>query len=371
MQLTHKSLQQTSLTSGNNCNRPVWRVAFQSSKVCIPVQNPVFTMGWQALQKKVDMTMMNREPNQPTPNPQLRPLNTPNLQPNSSAPFIPNNFATPDNSKLPTSGRRTVQQLSGDNKLQQSGANPRDAQSPSRPHDSRIGSFGKVLLGFIGVSACLAAGFFLSPKPALTEDAHQNWKYVKLADDQSAVSGERQMCLLGSDRATRFITTAALGQKQNDSATTAAVKAAIQNGSTRDAVQAIAQAQKIPEVTLPLTGEKLTPQIMAPTLTEGFKEELLNGDVNFFHLFLFDCCAEDGDVVEVQINGGPFAIVPITHAGATLSIPLVIGHSTAVGLRGVRDGGGGITVAFATSEGDAFTGTLFVDDVVPLAIVGR
>ena len=78
-------------------------------------------------------------------------------------------------------------------------------------------------------------------------------------------------------------------------------------------------------------------------LTEAIKER----ETKFFHLHVFDCCDEDGDVVEILVNGASFITIPNTHAGSALSVPLAPGNNT-IALRGIRDGGGGITVALET-----------------------
>ena len=98
------------------------------------------------------------------------------------------------------------------------------------------------------------------------------------------------------------------------------------------------------------------------------QQKILSGDTKFFHIYLYDCCDEDGDVVEVILNGEVFAVVPITHAGATLSVP-VGGSGTSVSLRGVRDGGGGITVACRTSQGDFFTKSMTPGETQVIGLV--
>ncbi len=98
------------------------------------------------------------------------------------------------------------------------------------------------------------------------------------------------------------------------------------------------------------------PAAPQPSITPGMRMELVTGDSKFYHIMLFDSCDEDGDVVDVIIDGHPFARVPITHAGATLSVPLNSGSTIEV--VGVRDGVGGITVACSTSRGEGFVRVL-------------
>lgn len=132
--------------------------------------------------------------------------------------------------------------------------------------------------------------------------------------------------------------------------------------------KALQEAQRIPEAKDARTGEAL--QRRLPSITPGLATALEHGDAQTFSIFLFDNCAEDGDVVEIILNDESFAIVPITHQGATLSVPLVKGSPTSITLRGIRDGGGGITVSFKTSSGIYFTRAMAEQEVQRLGTVG-
>lgn len=225
-----------------------------------------------------------------------------------------------------------------------------------------------MLLAAVGVMACLAAGIWFAPRTALDEKSHANWQHAERAAQESRKAGETQLVTVANG-AVALLTTIKLDSKP-DPATTTKVTAALNSGQPDAVQQVIADAQQVPAIQLVQTGERLY-QSIKPQISEGLKAELLKGDAKFFHLYMYDCCAEDGDVIEVQLDNQPFAIVPITHAGATLSVPLVAGKVTALAIRGVRDGGGGITVAFATDDGAAFLGVLDVDQVVPLGVVGK
>lgn len=246
-------------------------------------------------------------------------------------------------------------------------------EGQNRP--SGVAAAAKIGLVVGGLAALLIAASQFFPQAAVEEKSHKNWKYVQMATDQTLASREVKIVVVGSDGNPRVETSMGIGDQQRDSGTTSSVVQAIQQGSSRDAANAILTAQKIPEVSKPITnpttGEPIVPKVAAPTISDGMKEELIRGDLNFFHLFLYDCCAEDGDVVNILVDGQFFATVPLTHAGATLSIPMSAGRVTAIAVEGVRDGNGGITVAFRSSQGDAFMGTLGVGDVAPLGVVGK
>ena len=308
--------------------------------------------------------MLRPEPNKP--NPRSQPIRQQSLKPNvgtgqASGLSVP----SPTESSLPPQrARRTP--------LPQDQDQDQDRPAPRR----RLGFALKVTAIVCGLVACLVTASRYLPAPSVEEKAHRNWKYVQLATDKTtAAYGETRVVVVGPDRQPTIATSIGMGSKQKDTSTTTAVVQTLQQGSTQAAVNVIMAAQRIPEPlhvpVNPLNGEKFAPAMIAPVITTGMKQELITGDVNFFHLHLFDCCAEDGDVVDVVLDGQMFARVPITHVGATLSIPIGNGRVTALAVQGVHDGGGGITVAFTSSDGDAFLGVLAVDQVVPLGVVGR
>lgn len=103
-------------------------------------------------------------------------------------------------------------------------------------------------------------------------------------------------------------------------------------------------------------------------LSPGMRRELATGDAAFYHIYLYDSCAQDGDIVAVRINGQLFAQIAITHAGATISVPLSSKTPNTIDLVGVYDGGFGITVACQTSQGEFFSRVLRVGEVQRLGI---
>ena len=98
---------------------------------------------------------------------------------------------------------------------------------------------------------------------------------------------------------------------------------------------------------------------LASALEQGRKE--------LFQIELFDCCQEDGDVVEVFVNGSPFATVPIINAGTLLSMPLSPGENT-ITIQGTQDGRGGVTLSFRTSRGDFFARRMRVGQAYHLGV---
>jgi len=225
-------------------------------------------------------------------------------------------------------------------------------------------------LAALAIAACVALGAWLAPRGSGGEMGHANWKYVDQATRHSRTTSQPHAALVGASGAVRLVTSLQLDEKQRDTTTTAKVVERLKSGKSEEAQQAVIATQQIPDVKLAADQTALEAKL-DPTVIEGMKEEILRGDSQFFHLFLFDSCDEDGDVVEIELNGRSFATVPLTHAGATLSIPLAAGKTTSLGLRGIRDGQGGITVAMQTSEGQGFLGRMQEGEFVSLGLVGR
>ncbi|MEZ6073214.1 MAG: hypothetical protein R3C10_23830 [Pirellulales bacterium] len=171
---------------------------------------------------------------------------------------------------------------------------------------------------------------------------------------------------VNSGGAAEFTSMMTVARSDVDSATTSAVRTALEQNDIAQATQLVQRAQHIPQLTPEqqgLVADKLRRSVPEPQVTPGMQQAVVSGDASFYHIYLFDCCDEDGDIVEVMLDGVPFAVVPITNSGATLSVPIVNGASTTISLRGVHDGIGGITVACRTSQGDFFLSCMLEGEV--------
>jgi hypothetical protein len=152
-----------------------------------------------------------------------------------------------------------------------------------------------------------------------------------------------------------------------DPATAKAVTQEVSQGNDQAATKALQAAQHIPELK-DFQGNPCPRR--EPEITPELKKEVLDKQPEFVRLTLYDACDEDGDVVEVLVNGISFAVVPLTHKGAELCIPVPQGGGR-ITLRGVRDGVGGITVGGRTSRGDIFWAAMRVGEEMPLDVVTR
>jgi hypothetical protein len=214
-----------------------------------------------------------------------------------------------------------------------------------------------VLVGYLAV--------FRSPVPAHYEKVYPNWsKYVEPVTNRWN-HGDRVIELVNAGGQVQFVSELPLVDR--DPATTRAVQEGVQQRDDQKVQQALVAAQNIPTLN-DARGQPLPRK--EPQLTPELKQTLLDRQPEFFRLTLFDSCDEDGDVVEVLINGQSFAVVPLTHKGATLSIPVPAGM-TRIALRGVADGVGGITVGGRSSAGDVFWGAMEVGEIRELAVLAR
>lgn len=232
----------------------------------------------------------------------------------------------------------------------------------------------KNVFGLVAISALVVGGFLAtlgSPVPSGAEKDHANWTHVEAVNSQINDSSQSVIRHVSRAGVATFASDVVFGAKDEDTNTTQRVKEAIQNGDLATAALAIKEAQVVPD-SLPVEQEpeeeKVEISTPEPKISTGMQQQILSGDTKFFHIYLYDCCDEDGDVVDVVIDGEVFARVPITHAGATLSVP-VGGQGTTISLRGVRDGMGGITVACRTSQGDFFTKSMLVNETQTIGFV--
>ena len=90
-----------------------------------------------------------------------------------------------------------------------------------------------------------------------------------------------------------------------------------------------------------------------------FIEAVKRGDVTFYALRVYDTCAEDGDVVRLQIPiGAEVGPIPLTIAGTVISVPVVKGEPAEVNLIAVKDGVGGVTMGAQSSGGVWFSSVM-------------
>ena len=197
--------------------------------------------------------------------------------------------------------------------------------------------------------AAVAVTGWLATRTAIDETAHDDWAYVNAAAVASTEKGTDLLLRRTASGETSTVPVIQMLAADLDRDTTNAVRLALIQSDLAGANQKLGD-----RFFTDATGSHATPSaVQAPDLNNApdLILPLTDGRAKFFHLQMRDCCHEDGDVVQIDVNGQPYTVVPLTHAGATISIPLSSGITTLT-LRGIKDGRGGITIQFSTSRGD-------------------
>lgn len=111
------------------------------------------------------------------------------------------------------------------------------------------------------------------------------------------------------------------------------------------------------------------PELMSPApsapqsvLTPRGQEAVRSDGWSLFSMRLIDDVDQDGDVVQISVDGVPVSYLALTHAGATLEIPLKKGESHRVTVTAVRDGVGGVTLGLQTSAGTVVSRRMLVGE---------
>ena len=225
------------------------------------------------------------------------------------------------------------------------------------------------------VASLLAASWFLAPGGH--ETGSRNWRHHDhansqwLATQQSAETEQKPMKWVHPMGPAYFGTIIPVGATDQDLKTTAEVRQQLTpyDRSPDSINQILADAQQ--NLMDPTTLEKPLEEAPAtPTLSEGMQLNIVNGSSRFYQIYLWDSCYEDGDVVDIFIDRHRFATVPITNGGTTLTVPVTDNGLTQIAVQGIRDGGGGITVACRTSQGEGFVRVLESGETQVLAIAG-
>lgn len=216
------------------------------------------------------------------------------------------------------------------------------------------------LLIAAGLVTALALGSWLW-RGGPAETNHPNWRPVAAAAQASAEQGASVVVQRELGGTLRQATAVRMSFGDVDLATTHAVREALAKNDLNGANTALRNGLGATAVKDPQTKAVLNPNSRIITA-------IRDGSAQFFHLRLFDCCDEDGDVVDLSVDGCSYGAVPLTHQGKVISIPLTPG-TTVITLRGVRDGGGSITVSFQTSQGDYFSQPLDVGEECQIGVV--
>lgn len=217
-------------------------------------------------------------------------------------------------------------------------------------------------LGTLALLGAVLVGGWFTMFGATAEQTHENWQHVSAAAKASTDTNS-QLVQIDASNTSAVVPSIVVTSSDADRATMQKVRMALLRN---DLVTATAMLQAGQQMPAPSQNPNVRPPVLDANsnLTQALKE----GRKELFQIELFDCCAEDGDIIEVVVNGESFATVPIMHSGTMLSIPLDQGTNT-VTVRGVKDGGGGVTVSFRTSRGEYFAKYMDVGEEHTMGVV--
>ena len=239
------------------------------------------------------------------------------------------------------------------------------AESPGWPtgrggEKKRIGI--SSILGTAAVIGALLVGGWYVTQGGSAEKQHPNWQHVTAAAKASD-GVTNQLTHLDKAGNTQVLPAIQVTAADADRAATQQVRQALRRNDPITATAALQSAQRMPTASQ-------NPDVRPPAIAADSElaTELKDGRTELFQIELFDCCHEDGDIVDVVVNGTSFATVPIMHSGTMLSIPLSRGNNT-VTIKGVKDGGGGVTLSFRTSRGDYFARSMRVGEEYQMGVV--
>lgn len=72
-------------------------------------------------------------------------------------------------------------------------------------------------------------------------------------------------------------------------------------------------------------------------------EKIKNGEMKFYSFKVLDSIDDDGDIVEIFIDGESFSTFVLSKSESKLSVPIEFGKSKLITVKAVRDAGDGIT----------------------------
>ena len=233
--------------------------------------------------------------------------------------------------------------------------------TPDSSHPpQRLGGWKRLLGGTIVAGGLLAGGLGLLSSGS-DESEHPNWQHVTTATEAST-DGSSQLVHVAADGTSRTARTLVVTSADADRAATWRVRTALLRKDLAGATAALQAAQRFPSES---DADVAQPDLAAnPDLATALRD----GRQELFQIELFDCCQEDGDVVDVLVNGSQFSTVPITNAGTLLSIPLSSGSNT-ITVVGTRDGRGGVTLSLRTSRGDFIARRMHVGEAYDIGVV--
>ncbi len=247
-----------------------------------------------------------------------------------------------------------------------SGAPPDSKASPAAEQKK-----GKGLGLKLGIAALMVGGglfVFQSFSPGSTDEkSSQSWSLVEKAKDQVRRGPMEPLAWRDKQGAVQISSGIKLTPKDLSPAVTQRIQQEAKANDLKAANDQLQNAQQLapmPSKARNADGSRI--KAVQPALTPAMLQSVAGGETKFIQVYVWDSCVQDGDVVDVLIDDVPFLTIPMTVKGSSVALP-VARSGTKIALRGVYDGGGGITVGLATSEGDFYTRPMMVGET---ALVG-
>lgn len=86
----------------------------------------------------------------------------------------------------------------------------------------------------------------------------------------------------------------------------------------------------------------VVPQMLEKS-SRAIVEKIRNGEMRFYSFKVLDSIDDDGDEVEISIDGEPYSSFVLSQSQVSLSIPIEFGKTKLISVKAVRDAGDGIT----------------------------
>lgn len=83
--------------------------------------------------------------------------------------------------------------------------------------------------------------------------------------------------------------------------------------------------------------------LMLERSSRAIVEKIKKGEMRFYSFKVLNSIDDDGDEVEISIDGEPFSTFVLTQSDVRLSIPIEFGKSKLLSIKAIRDAGDGIT----------------------------
>ena len=225
----------------------------------------------------------------------------------------------------------------------------------------KTGGIGSVLGAAALIGAIIVGGWFYMDGGS-AERQHQNWQHVAAAA-QASTDEAQQLIRVDASGNSAESSVLEVSSADVNRAAMQQIRIALSQNDLVSASAALQAAQRLPS-------PAANPDVRLPTIDANAAQAITEGRQELYQIELFDCCDEDGDIIEVLVNGQSFATVPIMHQGTMVAIPLERGNNT-ITVRGVKDGGGGVTVSFRTSRGEYFARYMSVGEEHHMDVVVR